>query len=160
MPTPNERAASASNARSASSIVTRRAKCGSGITRFDFNFAIGAGVTDDSTSLGLTGSAGLAITEVKPTRSFALLGTIDFTHPLFSAFAEPRFSDFTKIRFWNYCRVDPAALKDATVKQRFADLGAEAYPLDRATPEALHKFLKSEIDKWGPIIKKAGQYAD
>src|SRR6266700_3053730 len=52
------------------------------------------------------------------------------------------------------------ALKDATVKQRFADLGAEAYPLDRATPEALHKFLKSEIDKWGPIIKKAGQYAD
>src|SRR5229473_6438282 len=47
------------------------------------------------------------------------------------------------------------ALKDATVKQRFADLGAEAYPLDRATPEALHKFLKSEIDKWGPIIKKA-----
>ena len=52
------------------------------------------------------------------------------------------------------------ALKDATVKQRFADLGAEAYPLDRATPEALQKFLKSEIDKWGPIIKKAGQYAD
>src|SRR6266568_1866789 len=44
--------------------------------------------------------------------------------------------------------------------KRFADLGAEAYPLDRATPEALHKFLKSEIDKWGPIIKKAGQYAD
>ncbi len=52
------------------------------------------------------------------------------------------------------------ALKDATVKQRFAELGAEAFPLDRATPEALHKFLKSEIEKWGPIIKKAGQYAD
>jgi len=34
---------------------------GAGITRFDFNFAIGAGVTDDSTSLGLTGSAGLGI---------------------------------------------------------------------------------------------------
>jgi outer membrane beta-barrel protein len=34
---------------------------GSGITRFDFNFAIGAGVTDDSSSLGLTGSAGLGI---------------------------------------------------------------------------------------------------
>jgi len=46
------------------------------------------------------------------------------------------------------------------VKQRFAELGAEAFPLDRATPEALHKFLKSEIEKWGPIIKKAGQYAD
>lgn len=32
---------------------------GSGISRFDFNIAIGAGVTDDSTSLGITGSAGL-----------------------------------------------------------------------------------------------------
>jgi tripartite-type tricarboxylate transporter receptor subunit TctC len=52
------------------------------------------------------------------------------------------------------------ALKDATVKQRFAELGAEVVPLNRATPEALHSFLQSEIDKWGPIIKKAGQYAD
>src|SRR5258706_60354 len=31
---------------------------GGGITRFDFNFALGAGVTDDSTGRGLTGSAG------------------------------------------------------------------------------------------------------
>jgi outer membrane beta-barrel protein len=32
---------------------------GSGISRFDFNLAIGGGVTDDSTSRGVTGSAGL-----------------------------------------------------------------------------------------------------
>ena len=32
---------------------------GGGISRFDFNFALGAGVTDDSTARGLTGSAGL-----------------------------------------------------------------------------------------------------
>jgi outer membrane beta-barrel protein len=31
---------------------------GGGISHFDFNFALGAGATDDSTSLGLTGSAG------------------------------------------------------------------------------------------------------
>jgi outer membrane beta-barrel protein len=31
---------------------------GGGITRFDFNFAFGAGVTDDSTGRGLTGSFG------------------------------------------------------------------------------------------------------
>jgi|SRR5215472_5624131 len=31
---------------------------GGGISRFDFNFALGAGVTDDSTARGLTGSAG------------------------------------------------------------------------------------------------------
>jgi tripartite-type tricarboxylate transporter receptor subunit TctC len=52
------------------------------------------------------------------------------------------------------------ALKDDTVKKRFADLGAEAYPVDRATPAALAAHLKSEINKWGPIIKKAGVYAD
>lgn len=32
---------------------------GGGISRFDFNFALGAGVTDDSTARGITGSAGL-----------------------------------------------------------------------------------------------------
>jgi len=53
-----------------------------------------------------------------------------------------------------------AALKDPAVNQRFSELGAVSVSLDRATPEALQKFLKSEIDKWGPIIKKAGQYAD
>jgi tripartite-type tricarboxylate transporter receptor subunit TctC len=52
------------------------------------------------------------------------------------------------------------SLKDPNVKQRFAELGAETVPLNRATPAALQAFVKSEIDKWGPIIKKAGQYAD
>lgn len=52
------------------------------------------------------------------------------------------------------------ALKDPMVKQRFADLGTEPVSSDRATPEALRAFLKSEIAKWAPIIKKAGVYAD
>ena len=52
------------------------------------------------------------------------------------------------------------AIKDATVKQRFADLGAEPVAEKSATPEALRAHLKAEIDKWGPIIKKAGVYAD
>jgi len=52
------------------------------------------------------------------------------------------------------------ALKDDTVNKRFADLGAQAYPADKATPAALAAHLKAEVDKWGPIIKKAGVYAD
>lgn len=52
------------------------------------------------------------------------------------------------------------SLKDETVKKRFADLGAEVVPLNMATPAALEAHLKSEIAKWGPIIKKAGVYAD
>ncbi|MFN0163879.1 MAG: tripartite tricarboxylate transporter substrate binding protein BugD [Burkholderiales bacterium] len=52
------------------------------------------------------------------------------------------------------------AVKDADVNKRFADLGATAYPADKATPAALQAHVKAEIDKWGPIIKKAGVYAD
>ena len=52
------------------------------------------------------------------------------------------------------------AVKDDTVKKRFADLGAEAYTPDKATPAALAAHLKAELAKWGPIIKKAGVYAD
>ena len=52
------------------------------------------------------------------------------------------------------------ALKDNDLKASLAKLGTEPVPQNRATPEYLRTFLKSEIDKWGPVIKKAGQYAD
>ena len=52
------------------------------------------------------------------------------------------------------------AVKDDTVQKRFAELGATTYPPNMATPAALQKHLKAEIDKWGPLIKKAGVYAD
>jgi tripartite-type tricarboxylate transporter receptor subunit TctC len=52
------------------------------------------------------------------------------------------------------------ALKDQNVKQRFGELGTEPIAENRAAPEALRKQLKSEIDRWSPIIKKAGVYAD
>jgi tripartite-type tricarboxylate transporter receptor subunit TctC len=52
------------------------------------------------------------------------------------------------------------ALKDPALNKRFADLGATTVSADRQTPDALGKHLKAEIDKWAPIIKKAGVYAD
>lgn len=52
------------------------------------------------------------------------------------------------------------ALKDPTVKQRFGELGTEPVAENRATPQALRAQLKAEIEKWDPIIKKAGVYAD
>jgi tripartite-type tricarboxylate transporter receptor subunit TctC len=51
-------------------------------------------------------------------------------------------------------------LKDGTVQKRFSELGATTYPADKATPQALQAHLKAEIDKWTPLIKKAGVYAD
>ena len=51
-------------------------------------------------------------------------------------------------------------VKDESVKKRFAELGATTYPPEKAAPAALQAHLKAEIDKWGPLIKKAGVYAD
>ena len=53
-----------------------------------------------------------------------------------------------------------AALKDPAVTQKFTELGAVTFPADKQTPQALQAHLKAEIDKWAPIIKKAGQFAD
>src|SRR5208282_4585634 len=33
---------------------------------------------------------------------FALLGEVDFNHPIFAPFADPRYSDFSHIHFWKH----------------------------------------------------------
>ena len=53
-----------------------------------------------------------------------------------------------------------AALRDPVVRTKFAELGAEPVSAAKATPEGLRQHLKAEIDKWAPIYKKAGVYAD
>lgn len=52
------------------------------------------------------------------------------------------------------------ALKDPGVAGKFAELGAQIVPEAKQSPAGLRDWLKSEIDKWGPIIRKAGTYAD
>ena len=52
------------------------------------------------------------------------------------------------------------AIKDPGFTTRMAELGAHVVTADRAKPDALRNHAKSEIDRWGPIIKKAGIYAD
>jgi tripartite-type tricarboxylate transporter receptor subunit TctC len=53
-----------------------------------------------------------------------------------------------------------SAVKDPAFKEALAKLGAEPVSPDKVTAESLRSLLKSETDKWGPIIKKAGVYAD
>ena len=53
-----------------------------------------------------------------------------------------------------------AALKDPDVMKRMADLGAEIAPDSKLTPDGLQAWLKLEIDKWGPVIKASGTFAD
>jgi tripartite-type tricarboxylate transporter receptor subunit TctC len=53
-----------------------------------------------------------------------------------------------------------AALRDPAVVKRFADLGAFIVAPEKQTPDGLQQHVRSEIAKWGPVIRKAGQYAD
>ena len=52
------------------------------------------------------------------------------------------------------------ALADATVKQRFGELGTAPAAETEVTPEALKAKLESEIGRWKPIIEAAGEFAD
>jgi tripartite-type tricarboxylate transporter receptor subunit TctC len=45
------------------------------------------------------------------------------------------------------------ALADPTVRKRLADQQLDIFPREMQTPEALGRFQKAEIKKWGPIIK-------
>jgi tripartite-type tricarboxylate transporter receptor subunit TctC len=53
-----------------------------------------------------------------------------------------------------------AALRDPAVAGKFAELGAQIVPESKQTPAGLRDWLKSEIEKWQPVIRKAGVYAD
>ena len=53
-----------------------------------------------------------------------------------------------------------AGIQDPAFVQRMNELGGQVVSRDRATPEGLRTQLKAEIDRWTPIIRKAGVYAE
>ncbi len=53
-----------------------------------------------------------------------------------------------------------AALKDPEFIKRQEALGAVIITDNRINPAEHKKFVEAEINKWGPAIKAAGQYAD
>jgi tripartite-type tricarboxylate transporter receptor subunit TctC len=48
------------------------------------------------------------------------------------------------------------ALADPAVRQRLANIGMDVFPPSEQTPESLRSLVKSDIEKWWPIIKAAG----
>ena len=52
------------------------------------------------------------------------------------------------------------ALRNEALVRRFADLGTEPVPQDKATPAAHRAFWQSDVARWRPIIQAAGQFAD
>ncbi len=53
-----------------------------------------------------------------------------------------------------------AALKDPAVLQRLTELGALVPSDDKLTPAGLQSWLAKETDRYAPVIKAAGQFAD
>jgi len=62
-------------------------------------------LTNAQSGATLGALVGVPDTEVsEASGDYALLGDIDFTHPIFAPFADPRFSDFSHIHFWKHRR--------------------------------------------------------
>lgn len=53
-----------------------------------------------------------------------------------------------------------SAMQDPAVRQRLVDLSSDPAPMDKINAGGLKTHLEAEIAKWGPVIKKAGIYAD
>ena len=53
-----------------------------------------------------------------------------------------------------------AALKEQAIAVRFAELGGDIVPESKQTTEGLRSWLQTETDRYGPMIRKAGAYAD
>jgi hypothetical protein len=71
------------------------------------------------TAAAIAGESGW--TAATPERPDAMLGQLDFQHPLFAPFADPLYSDFTRIRFWQPRSVRLPADSKAVVVARFEE---------------------------------------
>jgi len=82
-------------------------------------------IDDAKTLTALTGIETIESQEADVDR-YAMLGQIEFKHPLLRPFSEPRFGDFTQIHFWKYRRINIEDLPGARVLARF-DSGDPAW---------------------------------
>src|SRR5262249_45271308 len=75
-------------------------------------------------------------------------------HGIYAPAGTPAAPTQKLVRALQAARENPEGVK------RFADTNPEPIGEGNAPPEALRAKLMSEIDRWAPIIKDAGQYAD
>ena len=51
-------------------------------------------------------------------------------------------------------------MQDPVIKQRLAELSSDIRSMDKISSTGLKTHLEAEINKWGPVVKKAGIHAD
>src|SRR5450830_790669 len=54
----------------------------------------------------------------------------------------------------------PTGTPPEVVTKRLADLRSDVPAMDKITPNGFKTHLEAEINRWGPVIRKAGIYAD
>jgi tripartite-type tricarboxylate transporter receptor subunit TctC len=85
-------------------------------------------------------------------------GTPDLEAYTWNAVFLPKGASAAVVKKLNEATV--GAMKTPAVRERLEGLGAVIVPEDRATPEYLGKFVKSEIEKWAAPIKASGVAVD
>jgi tripartite-type tricarboxylate transporter receptor subunit TctC len=107
-----------------------------------------------------------AVTSTKPLTTPALskLPTLDsqglkgFNVSIWHALYAPKGTPKAALDMMNAAL--KSALKDPEFVKRQEALGAVVISDARTNPAEHKKFVEAEINKWGPVIKAAGQYAD
>jgi hypothetical protein len=82
--------------------------------------------TDDVTTLTGLSDIDTIESEEAGIDRYAMLGRIEFKHPVLMPFSEPRFGDFTQIHFWKYRRISSEDLPNAQILAEF-DSGDPAW---------------------------------
>jgi tripartite-type tricarboxylate transporter receptor subunit TctC len=103
-------------------------------------------------ALALTSDARLAVASDIPTFSEMGLPALSFS-TWFGLFA-PKGTPAHIIRNLNATTVGVFA--DLAVRSRLVELGMDIFPREQQTPEALGALVKSDAEKWWPIIKESG----
>jgi tripartite-type tricarboxylate transporter receptor subunit TctC len=104
----------------------------------------------------VTSDARLAVAPDIPTVAEMGLPAVSWS-PWFGLFA-PKGTPKDIIAKLNAAAVE--TLADPAVRSRLADLGAEIFPRERQTPDALGALVKADAKKWWPLIKEFGIRAE
>jgi len=93
------------------------------------------------------------IDALKDVPTSAQVGVPEFNVVGWNAFFVPRNTPRPIIEKLNSALVD--ALNDESVKRRIEEIGATLPPPDQRSAKTLDTFVKSEINKWGDVIKES-----
>ncbi|GAB3775820.1 tripartite tricarboxylate transporter substrate-binding protein [Ramlibacter monticola] len=100
----------------------------------------------------------LGIPVLKDTPTLQEVGVKDFNVTIFHGLYAPKGTPAPVLKKLNDAL--KAALKDPDFLKREEALGAVVVNDNRTEPAEHKKFVKSEINKWSPLIKAAGVYVD